>query len=279
MNGPNMQLFFIIITALFVAVLLVSIILWVIESRIETVRKRAIKEKIESGKGLRVEDEDLFLRVQNGTVELLEQIAEQPVVPAPQPEEEEAPVLPMEEEVAAAEEPADDVEEQEAREYEELVSRYGEITDRSVIFESNQAEKKSFIEKYAELEPATRNRYDEIVAYILGHKDCKKIEAAHAVTFKCGTDKIMRAMIKRGVVILNFMLANTELNRFVREEGIKKIKITPVSVRLEGDADVALAKQMADITIENLREDQDYRKQRRKELRRMRYQQRQNEEK
>ena len=188
--------------------------------------------------------------------------------------------MPMEDETAYTqpEEAPDDTVSEEAREYEQLVSRYGEITDHSVIFESNMAEKKSFIEKYAALDPEMRNRYDEIVAYILGHENCKKIEAAQAVTFKCGTDKIMRAVIKRGVVVLNFMLANTDLNRFVREEGIKKIKINPVIIRLASDIDVVLAKQTADITIENLREDQDYRKQRRKEMRRQRYREREEQQ-
>ena len=88
----------------------------------------------------------------------------------------------------------------------------------------------------------------------------------------------MRAVIKRGVVVLNFMLANTDLNRFVREEGIKKIKINPVIIRLDSDIDVVLAKQTADITIENLREDQDYRKQRRKEMRRQRYREREEQQ-
>ena len=271
----NMELFYMVITILFVVVLLVAIVLWILESRMDYKRKKAVSNKIESGKGMRiVEEGELYLRVVDGTVEILEQVAEQPVVPAPQVyEEEPAPVMPMEDETAYTqpEEAPDDTVSEEAREYEQLVSRYGEITDHSVIFESNMAEKKSFIEKYAALDPEMRNRYDEIVAYILGHENCKKIEAAQAVTFKCGTDKIMRAVIKRGVVVLNFMLANTDLNRFVREEGIKKIKINPVIIRLDSDIDVVLAKQTADITIENLREDQDYRKQRRKEMHRQRY--------
>ena len=80
-------------------------------------------------------------------------------------------------------------------------------------------------------------------------------------------------MIKRGVVILNFLLVNTDLNRFVREEGIKTIKINPVVIKLETDSDLVLAKQTADITIENIREEQQYRKERNRELRRQRYRQ------
>ena len=81
------------------------------------------------------------------------------------------------------------------------------------------------------------------------------------------------------MVVLNFLLINTDLGRFVREEGIKAIKINPVVIKLESDSDLLLAKQTADITIENIREEQQYRKERNKELRRRRYRQQEEENK
>ena len=78
-------------------------------------------------------------------------------------------------------------------------------------------------------------------------------------------------MIKRGVPVLNFMLTNTELNRFVREAGVKGIKISPVVVRLENEDDLKLAKQTADITVGNLEQEREYRKQRAREQRRLKY--------
>ena len=67
---------------------------------------------------------------------------------------------------------------------------------------------------------------------------------------------------------VSFMLPNTELDRFVRQRGIKKIKIVPVAIRLESDEDLVLAKQTADLTMEHILEEQQYRKERRNELRR-----------
>ena len=69
--------------------------------------------------------------------------------------------------------------------------------------------------------------------------------------------------------MLNFMLFNNDLNRFVKEEGIKKIKFSPVTIKLAGDSDLLLAKQTADITLENIREEQQYRKDRKREMRRI----------
>ncbi len=264
----DMELFYIVITIIFVALLIAALVLWIIDARMDYKRKKIIAQKIQSGSGMRLESDDLLLKVKNGVVEICEDV---PVPAAPMAESsapagESAPVVPMTEETAAADAAGVAAREEQL---EELVNRYGEITDNSVVFESNKNQKTTFVEKYAALDTQSRNRYDEIVAYILAHPDCRKSEASNAVTFKCKTDKIMRAVIKRGTVVLNFMLSNTDLNRFVREEGIKKIKIAPVVVRLESDIDLVLAKQTVDITLENIHEEQQYRKERKRELRRL----------
>ena len=264
-------LFFIVIIAVLVFVLLAALVLWVLDSRMEYKRKKTISQKVERGKGLRVEDDNLILKVKNGSVEILEDVPPAPPIPEREEEKKEpAPVVvPMQDETAAADVSVSEKEEM----LEELVSRYGEITDNSVVFESKKNQKLSFVEKYAALTAESRAYYDDVVAHILANKDCRKNEAFGAVTFKCKTDKILRAVIKRNAVVLNFMLPNTDLNRFVREEGIKKIKIAPVAIRLESDADVALAKQTADITLENIREEQQYRKDKKRELRRLKREQ------
>lgn len=263
----DMELFYIVITVIFVALLIVALVLWVIDARMDYKRKKTIAQKVQSGSGMRLESDDLLLKVKNGVVEICEDVpAPAPMAEASASASESAPVVPMTEETAAADAAGVAAKEEQL---EELVNRYGEITDNSVVFESNKNQKTTFVEKYAALDSETRNRYDEIVAYILAHPDCKKSEASNAVTFKCKTDKIMRAVIKRGTVVLNFMLVNTDLNRFVREEGIKKIKISPVIVRLESDIDLVLAKQTVDITLENIHEEQQYRKERKRELRRL----------
>lgn len=269
----GMEIFYIVISCVFIVLLVTAISMWVADSRMEAKRREAIANRMKSGKGLRVESDDLILKVQDGVVEICDSMPQAAPAAAekaaPEAETEGAVLQPMEEMAAA-----DDAATAEKKdELQELVDRYGELTDKSIVFESNKQEKETFIDKYAALAAEARTRYDSIVAYILANPDCKKVEASNAVTFKCKTDKIVRVMIKRGVVVLNFLLANTDLNRFVREEGIKAIKINPVVIKLETDSDLVLAKQTADITIENIREEQQYRKERNRELRRQRYRQ------
>ena len=272
----GMELFYLIISCVFIVLLAAAIVMWVIDGQMEAKRRAAISDRIKSGKGLRLENDDLILKVQDGKIIICDSMPQVAEAKAAVAEEDTSVLQPMKDEMAAA--AGDDAYKSEKLdELQELVDRYGELTDKSIVFESNKQEKATFIDKYAELSSEARTRYDSIVAYILANPDCKKVEASNAVTFKCKTDKIVRVMIKRGVVILNFLLANTDLNRFVREEGIKTIKINPVVIKLETDSDLVLAKQTADITIENIREEQQYRKERNRELRRQRYRQKEDQ--
>ena len=272
----GMELFYLIISCVFIVLLAAAIVMWVIDGQMEAKRRAAISDRIKSGKGLRLENDDLILKVQDGKIIICDSMPQVAEAKAAVAEEDTSVLQPMKDEMAAA--AGDDAYKSEKLdELQELVDRYGELTDKSIVFESNKQEKATFIDKYAALSSEARMRYDSIVAYILANPDCKKVEASNAVTFKCKTDKIVRVMIKRGVVILNFLLANTDLNRFVREEGIKTIKINPVVIKLETDSDLVLAKQTADITIENIREEQQYRKERNRELRRQRYRQKEDQ--
>ena len=271
-----MELFYLIICCVFIVLLAAAIVMWVVDGQMEAKRRAAISDRIKSGKGLRLENDDLILKVQDGKIIICDSMPQVAEAKAAVAEEDTSVLQPMKDEMAAA--AGDDAYKSEKLdELQELVDRYGELTDKSIVFESNKQEKATFIDKYAALSSEARMRYDSIVAYILANPDCKKVEASNAVTFKCKTDKIVRVMIKRGVVILNFLLANTDLNRFVREEGIKTIKINPVVIKLETDSDLVLAKQTADITIENIREEQQYRKERNRELRRQRYRQKEDQ--
>lgn len=258
----NMDIFYIVIIVVFVVLLVSALVLWAIESRMQSKRKRALAEKIESGKGIRVECDDLFLHVKDGTVEILDAAPNVSTLVSELAEDEDEPILmPFDEDAAAQPEElaaAEDVSE------EPMVA----VTENSVVFERAETSAVRFIDKYAALSMEDRARYDRLVQYILSEPLCRKTESSGAVTFKYKTEKIARVVIKRGVVVFNFMLANTDLNRFVREGGIKKIKISPVVVRLESDLDAEIARQTVDIAINNMREEFEYRKERNKERRR-----------
>ena len=50
-----MDVFYIVISCVFVVLLLGAIVLWAIESRLKEGKKKAVSEKINAGKGMRIE--------------------------------------------------------------------------------------------------------------------------------------------------------------------------------------------------------------------------------
>lgn len=251
-----MDVFYIVISCVFVVLLLGAIVLWAIESRLKEGKKKAVSEKINAGKGMRIEEsDDVYLKVKDGKIEIVQDLPVATVAEtAAEPQQQ-----PVVEQMPADQETIDD-----------FVNKYGEITEDSVMFQATGKESKTFADKYDNLPEGTRNMYSQLSMYILAHDKAKVSRSSTAETFKIATDKVMRASIRRGVVVLNFMLFNSDLNRFVKEEGIKNIKINPVVVRLETSADLELAKQTVDITVAQIKEEQAYRKQRKKELRKAR---------
>lgn len=234
--------FFLVIVPVLVVLLILSIVLMVTFNR----KKKSLLEEIEAKKqqvNTIVAEGDLFLKISDGKVE----IVDAPVATVAMP-------VQQEEEPAPAEEPSENT---------ELVA----IDEDSVVFQATGKESKTFADKYETLTEEARKMYDELAQYILATPKSKVSRSSSAETFKVGTDKVLRAVIRREVVVLNFMLANSSLNRFVKEEGIKNIKINPVVIRLETAEDLSLAKQTVDLTVENIKQEQQYRKLRKKELR------------
>lgn len=234
--------FFLVIVPVLAVLLILSIVLMVTFNR----KKKSLLEEIEAKKqqvNTIVAEGDLFLKISDGKVE----IVDAPVATVAMP-------VQQEEEPAPAEEPSENT---------ELVA----IDEDSVVFQATGKESKTFADKYETLTEEARKMYDELAQYILATPKSKVSRSSSAETFKVGTDKVLRAVIRREVVVLNFMLANSSLNRFVKEEGIKNIKINPVVIRLETAEDLSLAKQTVDLTVENIKQEQLYRKLRKKELR------------
>ena len=259
----DMGKFYVAISCVYLALLLVAIVLWAIESRFEAKNKKSAAAAAEA-KGLRLTGDDVILKVNSGKVEVLGDLPAAKEVVREVEVIKEVPVH-----TAAAEEEVVEPDVEPLEDDGEDTARYAELGENSIVFERGEPEKQTFAEKFAALSEEEQARFNDVEAYILQDPLCRKIEAPSAVTYKYKTGKIARVVIKRGVAVFNFMLANTDLNRFVREEGIKNIKIAPVAIRLEDDGDAALIKQTVDIALANIKEDAEYRKEKKKERRRL----------
>lgn len=188
--------------------------------------------------------------------------------PAEEPEQEEEPEEFVEE---SAEEPETTEDLSQPEEQTEGGAMYN-LTGNSVVFERGDNVRQTWTEKYEALEEEQRKMLDELFAHICGEDGVRRLDLTSNVRVKYKTHELFKADIKRGVPVLNFMLSNTSLMRYVKEMGTKKIKITPVTVKLNDNDDLQLALRTADMALEQAKSEEEFKKERRKEQRREREQ-------
>ena len=131
-----------------------------------------------------------------------------------------------------------------------------------------RAEKLTFAERYEQLEAEPKALLDEFTAYVVAMEECTKRLQTNALAFRYRKGQIAKAAIRRGGVVLNFSIANPSLNRMVRSERIKGVRMQPIELRLSSREDLELAKQTAEMTVGYLKGEEEYRTEKRKEARR-----------
>lgn len=131
-----------------------------------------------------------------------------------------------------------------------------------------RAEKLTYAQKYERLPAKSKKLLDAFVAYITEKPDCDACERTSALLCRYKKAQIAKAAIRRDCAVLSFPIVNPELGRMVREEKLKSIKMQPAQIKLSEESDLALAKQTADIALDSLKEEEEYKLERRREARR-----------
>ena len=124
------------------------------------------------------------------------------------------------------------------------------------------------MDKLAALDKRVYALYEDLVNYLLSKDNVKQATTSNKSIFKYKTDRLVISSVRRGVVTLQFMLLNPSLERYMRAEGAKQIKITPVTIRLTDEDSLERAKGTADLTIEYLEQERQYNAEQKKAARR-----------
>lgn len=130
------------------------------------------------------------------------------------------------------------------------------------------AERLSFSQKYDLLSEERKALLDRFSDYLCGIEDCVRYEQTNALAFKYKKASVVKAVVRRDCAVLYFAVTNSELGRMMREEKLRNLKVKPVEIRLRTESDLQSAMQTADITVGYLQREEEYRNERRKELRR-----------
>lgn len=131
-----------------------------------------------------------------------------------------------------------------------------------------RGEKLTFAQKYERLSPETRALLDAFDDYLSSQPDCSNTEQVGALLFRYKKSQIAKAFIRRDCVYLNFPILNPELGRMAREGRSAALKMKPVEIRLGSESELSVAEQTADLTLGYLKDEENYRSEKRKEARR-----------
>ena len=126
-------------------------------------------------------------------------------------------------------------------------------------------------EKYLALDGKYRGYYDEIVKYALAQEGVKRIKNARYEEYKAGNTRLVRLLVKRGVVVCEFILPNADFKNYINENKVN-VKLASTVMRVMDESTVQAAKDSIDIVVNALAQEREYKKQlareRRKENRR-----------
>lgn len=176
-----------------------------------------------------------------------ERKAEQPA-PAPVAE----PSLPIEEPVAEpAQEPAEEP-------VEEPVEEPAAEDDGTISFSAGQ--QKTLDEKYLELSQKEKGWYDEIIKHAAIVEGSKRFKNARYEEYKVGKNRLVRMLIKRGIIHCEFILHNADFKNYVNENKIS-VRQSATTMRVENPETVEAAKNSIDIVVAAIAEEREYKKQ------------------
>lgn len=179
----------------------------------------------------------------------------------------EAPVVvaaPVVEEPAVVEEPV--VEEA------PVVEEVAQTVEEEVVEEEkpdvafNTTAKDTLEEKYLALSAEQKGYYDEIALYAANKEDAKRFKNLRYEEFKIGKSRFVRMLIKRGQIVCEFIMYNSDFKNYVNENKVA-VKQAATVIKITDEAAVQAAKDSMDIVVNTINEEKEYKKQQAKERR------------
>lgn len=133
-----------------------------------------------------------------------------------------------------------------------------EDEDGTIKFATGQQQ--TLDEKYLALSAEQRGWYDEIIKYASAVEGSKRFKTARYEDYKVGKNRLVRMLIKRGVIQCEFNLQNSDFKNYVNENKIA-VKQSATVMYIEEASTVDAAKNSIDIVVAAIAEEKEYKKQ------------------
>ena len=122
-------------------------------------------------------------------------------------------------------------------------------------------------DKYNDLDSASKNRYDEIIKYASAVEGSKRFKNLRYEEYKIGSLRIVRMLIKRGIIVCEFMMQNASFKSYVSENKIS-VKQSATVIKVTDNETVQVIKDTIDIVVKAIAEEREFKKQLAREKRR-----------
>lgn len=122
-------------------------------------------------------------------------------------------------------------------------------------------------DKYIALDEDMKKRYDEINSYAAAVEGAKRFKNLRYEEFKVGSLRVVRMLIKRGVIVCEFMMQNSNFKSYVAENKIS-VKQSATVIKVTDDTAVQTIKDTIDIVVKAIAEEREFKKQLAREKRR-----------
>ena len=139
--------------------------------------------------------------------------------------------------------------------------------DNSITFQAGAKETHS--DKYIALKNEDKSYYDEIVKYVQQIEGAKRNLNERYEDFKLGITRLVRLRIKKGVIIAELILPNSDFKNYVSDNKIA-VKLAPTVIKVVGGESVKIVKDSLDIVVKAIKEEKERKKELARERRRAR---------
>ncbi len=131
-----------------------------------------------------------------------------------------------------------------------------ELNGDSVTF---SAAKETLSQKYDALPDELKDYYGQIVATASAVEGNRCFKNDRYEEYKVGKNRIVRLLIKRGVIVCEFIIANNDLRNYMSDNKLK-LKQAPTTLKVFDEATLAAAKATMEIAVKAIEDEKAYKK-------------------
>lgn len=141
------------------------------------------------------------------------------------------------------------------------------VDDNSITFQAGATE--THTDKYLALTHDEKAYYDEIVRYAQQIEGAKRNLNERYEDYKLGITRLVRLRIKRGIVMAELILPNSDFKNYVSDNKID-VKLAPTVIKVIGWDSVKVVKDSLDIVVKAIADEKERKKEIAREKRRAR---------